>query len=170
MWNFIADIPEVVFHTPIFERNDPFGVYDLGEEIYVIDESEEHQLRVTVNDIKVEEDTEFEKTQGGIWMVLDMSIENAGTESQNADNSLPQIVTKDSDVLYEHTKEFKMNGKWIEDLYEGLESYIEPGETVDGEWFVEVDEVMADEVQFLYPDRHLLTYPEFGKRLNYNLD
>src|SRR5690625_1930359 len=67
VWNFIADIPEVVFQTPPSERNDPLGIYDLGEEVYVIDESEEHQLIVTVNDIEVKEDTEFEKTQDGIW-------------------------------------------------------------------------------------------------------
>jgi hypothetical protein len=170
VWNFIADIPEVVFHTPQSERNDPLGIYDLGEEIYVIDESEEHQLIVTINDIEVKEETEFEKTQDGIWMVLDMNIENAGTESKIADTAFPQIVTEGNEELYEYTREFKMNGEWIEDIYEGLESYIESGETVDGELFLEVDEDMADEVQFLYPDRHLLIYPEFGKKLNYNLD
>lgn len=170
VWDFMADIPEVVFQTPQEERKDKIGIYDIGEEIYVIDQTDERQLIVTIEDIDVVEAEEgFESFNGDLaYIKIDMHIKNAGTENQVVTNTFPDPVI-DSDGI-PHSNEFKKEGKLIDDPWNDPERIIEPGEEFTGQVYIGVAEDVVDDVQLYYFDDSFLTYPEYSMIINYHLE
>ena len=174
IWNFMADQPEVVFQTPQSERNDKFGVYDLGEEIYVIDRTEDHQLIATVESIEVEEEAEFDSSlDNAVWLLIKMKMENAGNEKQEITRAYPSIIVDDE--IPPHSPNLIFNGEFIEDPYNTIDSHIESGETVDVELFIEVEKAIAEDAQVHFVDEQMLTHPMkinpgYSRIVNYNLD
>lgn len=170
VWSFMEDIPKVVFQTPQSERNDKMGVYDIGEEIYVVDQTEDHQLIVTIDNISETDDVaEFEDMiENSAYIVIDMTIENAGKENQNATLAFPDPVI-DGEGEW-HANKFKRDGVIVEDPWNDNERIIEPGETINGQVFIEVGKDVIDDVQLYYFDSNFLSYPEYSKIINYHLD
>src|SRR5699024_11777477 len=83
IWEFLQDIPEVVFQTPLSERRDAPGIYELGKPIYVVDETEDHQLLATINDVTTKDETKFKNNfDNGEWIVIDMDIRNKVKEQK----------------------------------------------------------------------------------------
>lgn len=170
VWSFMEDIPEVVFQTPQEERNDKIGVYDIGEEIYVIDQTEDHRLIVTIEDIDVVEGEEgFESLiDDSVYIKIDMNIENAGTENQVVASTFPDPVIDGEGVL--HSNEFKREGKLIDDPWNDPERIIKPGEEFTGQVYIEIAKDVVDDAQLYYLDDSLLTYPEYSMVINYHLE
>ncbi len=170
IWMFMEDIPEVVFQTPQEERKDKMGIYDIGEEIYVVDQTDDHQLIVTIEDIDVVEAEEgFESLiDESVYIKIDMYIENAGTENQVVTNTFPTPVIDGDGIM--HTNEFKRDGKLIDDPWNDPERIIEPGEQFNGQVYIEVAKDVVDDVQLYYLDDSFLTYPEYSMIINYHLE
>ena len=168
VWEFMEDIPEVVFQTPISERNDGPGVYELGKPIHVIDETEDHQLQATINKVKVEEKTDFEsKFDNGEWIVIDMDIENKGKKEKSITDAFPSAVVDDKELIHSH--QFKKDGKAIENLHDDEEATIKSGEKVTGTLYINVEENKAKKAQLYYFDSSFLTYPDYSQKVDYNL-
>src|SRR5699024_1949866 len=148
--SFMEDIPEVVFQTPQEERNDKMGVYDIGEEIYVIDQTDDHQLIVTIEDIDVVEREEgFEShIEDSVYIKIDMNIENAGTKRQEVGSTFPNPVIDGESVW--HSNEFKKEGKLIDDPWNDPERMIEPGEEFTGQVYIEIAKDVVDDAQLYY--------------------
>src|SRR5699024_11815401 len=60
VWEFMEDIPDVVFQTPISERNDGPGVYELGTPVHIFDGMEDHQSQASINNVNAKEETDYE--------------------------------------------------------------------------------------------------------------
>lgn len=170
VWKFMDETPEVVFQTPQEERNDKMGIYDLGEKIYVVDQTDERQLIVTIEDIDVVDGEEgFDSLiEDPVYIKLKMNIENAGSEQQEIPSVFPDPVIDGEGQ--QHTTEFKKEGNLIDDPWNDPERIIEPGEQFTGELYIGVLEEIVDDVQLYYFDGSFLTYPEYSKIINYHLE
>src|SRR5690625_1107477 len=170
VWKFMEDIPEVVFQTPQEERRDKIGIYDIGEEIYVIDQTADRQLIVTIEDIDVVDSEEGLDSliEEPAYIKIKMNIENAGTEQQEVSSVFPDPVI-DGEIEH-HTSDFKKEGKLIDDPWNDPERIIEPGEQFTGEVYIGILEEIADDVQLYYFDGSFLTYPEYSMIINYHLE
>jgi|SRR5690625_33734 len=170
VWKFMEDIPEVVFQTPQEERNDKMGIYDIGEKIYVIDQTNDHQLIVTIEDIdEIDGEEGLDSlNENSAYIKLQMNIENAGTEQQEVSSVFPKPVIDGEGQP--HTIDFKKEGELIDDPWNDPERIIEPGEQFTGEVYVEVAEDIVDDVQLYYFDDSFLTYPAYSMIINYHLE
>lgn len=168
IWAFMDDIPKVVFQTPQEERKDKIGIYDMGEDMYVIDQTDERQLIVTIEGVDVVEDEDLENTiADSVYIKVDMHIENAGTEKEEVASAFPDPVI-DGEIEW-HSNKFKRNGLLIDDPWNDPERIIEPGEKLEGQVYIEVGKDVVDDVQLYYFDSNFLTHPEYSMIINYNL-
>lgn len=171
IWEFLEDIPQVVFQTPQSERKDAIGTYDIGEPIYVMDNTEDHQLIVTIKDVKTPKETEFENVMdngNGDWIVVKLEVENTGKEKKDITLAEPSVRVGDKEAL--RGTEYKKDGKHLEDAYNGPEANLEPGDKANLEIFINVKKGVSKKAQLYYMDTSFLRNKEFGQKLNYNLD
>lgn len=172
IWNFTQDIPEVVFQTPQSERRDAIGIYDIGEDIYLVDQTEDHQFVINIHDIRKAETNEVvdfkSDFENNAWLYLELDIKNPGQEVQEVTRAFPTIVVNDEPQMAGF--ELTINGDHVEDPYYDPEAFLESGDQVKAEIYIEVDESIIDDLQIYYFDNEFLTYPDYAKKINYNLN
>lgn len=170
MWNFMQDIPEIVFHTPQDERRDQVGIYDIGEDMYITDYGEDTFYRVNIGNIEVVDDPEnIEKgDETNSFLAIDMVFENQLDEDMDLYHTFPTPYVGDQEAA--RSPHFLRDGQLVQDLFEGPEGKIEAGETVEGTVYLEIINENIEDIQLLYPHPALLTYPDYAMRVNYNLD
>lgn len=184
VWDYDADIPQVVFTRSQSERKDQVGVYDMGSPVFISDQNGE-QINVTFNDIhdvKSDEDVEYIEREydSSAFLVLDMIIENSGEEDIGISWAIPQIITNGHHIF--QSKYFIKKGETtpIKSIYvhkneSPKDGLIKPGETVEGTLYYEVEnmrrhEVMTLDAQVFYSYRGFTDYPYYKQWINYNLD
>src|SRR5699024_9538901 len=162
------EYPNVVFQTPQDERRDKFGVYDFGETIYALDKSDEQQLNTVIHDVTIADEPSIEKSANdATFIIIDMDIENTGTQIQKIVEALPTAVIDGRPI--EQTMIFDNGKGLVEDPWGDSKIDIEPNETLQGTLYLEVDKNLAPQAQLYYMDNHLLIYPAYAMKLNYNL-
>jgi len=153
IWEFLQDIPEVVFQTPLSERRDAPGIYELGKPIYVVDETEDHQLLATINDVTTKDETKFKNNfDNGEWIVIDMDIENKGKEDKSVTYAFPTAVMDDEELF--HDNEFELDGEVIDNLHEDEEAIIKSGEKVTGTLYINVQKTKLKKHNFIILTAH----------------
>lgn len=184
VWDYDADIPQVVFTRSQSERKDQVGVYDIGSSVFISDQNGE-LINVTFNDIhdvKSDEDVEYIEREydSSAFLVLDMMIENSGEEDIDISWAIPQITTNGHYAF--ESKYFIKKGETtpIESIHvhkneNPKDGLIKPGKTVEGTLYYEVrnmrrHEVMTLDAQVYYPYRGFKDYPYYKQWINYNLD
>lgn len=170
MWNITQEIPEIVFHTPQDERRDKIGTYDLGEDIYLADHGDDTFYKVNINNVEITENYEgFEKNdENNAFLAIDMEFENQLKDDVTLYQTFPSAVVDDNEVV--HSDHLVIDGETVEDLYEGPDGKIAPGETIQGTVFLELMNEDSEDAQLLYFNPTLLTFPDYAMRVNYNLD
>ena len=186
VWDYDAEIPQVVFTKSQFERRDQVGVYDIGDPIYVVDR-EETFFNVTIDDIQnIKSDEMLEDIEGefddSAFLVVDMTIENDGETDIALPDALPQLKTglgssftnmyfiKDGET--EPIQDVHLNPGEVP-----TDGLIKAGETLKGTLYFELrnmlygDEVLElDDAQLFYPYTGFAEYPYYQQWVNYNLD
>ncbi|MFD1388795.1 hypothetical protein ACFQ4Z_18680 [Oceanobacillus oncorhynchi subsp. oncorhynchi] len=174
MWNFMQDIPEIVFHTPQDERRDQIGTYDIGEDMYLNDYGEDTFFKVNISNVEINEGNENLDLRDETESVLavDMTFENQLDEDVTLYHKFPQphvegLVDGQGANSSVH---LVIDGQPVEDLYEGPEGKIGPGETLEGTVYYEIVSDDVEDVQLLFPNPSLLTFPDYGMWVDYNLE
>ncbi|MFD1413216.1 hypothetical protein [Oceanobacillus jeddahense] len=168
MWNITQDVPEIVFHTPQDERRDKIGTYDIGEDMFLFDQGEDSFYRVNISNIEVVEEYEgIEKfDDNSSFFAIDMEFENQLEEDVSLYGTFPSVFADGQEAI--HSGNLVIDGQVVEDLYEGPEGKISPGETIEGTVYLEVIDENMEEVELLYLNPTLLTFPDYAMRINYN--
>lgn len=168
------DSGAIVFPIPQNEQKSPIGVYDIGQPFYPINHGEDGGVEVTIQDISVE------KSPAGIddnnfttFLALDMAIANQTKQNQTIDISFPSPHTEPV-IAGEipgtvHSNYFSKNGAFI-NPYEGNESILEPGETIEGKLYIGIQEEEIDTVKLAYYPYSMLIDSRFALQINYNLE
>lgn len=184
VWDYDADIPQVVFTRSQSERKDQVGVYEIGDPIYVMD-IDGVQFNVTFNDIydvKSNEDMEDVKRvyASSPFLVLDMTIENDGEKDILIPWAIPEFNTNGHHIFQQLSFIKKGETMPIKDMHinpqdEPTDGLVKPGETVEGTLYLEVEnmrthEVMTLDAQVYYPYEGFTEYYYYKQWINYNLD
>lgn len=183
VWDYDADIPQVLFTRPQSERRDQVGVYDIGEPIYVED-YKDTRFNVTIDDVDdIESDEDVEvidrEYDDSAFLVVDMTIENDGNEDIVVPDALPEI----NDVHSVDTRRYfikKGETEPIDDVYinpgeQPTDGRVEAGETLEGTLYYEVrntsyGEVLKLDAQIYFPYVGFEDYPYYQQWVNYHLD
>ncbi|WP_080875804.1 DUF5067 domain-containing protein [Oceanobacillus timonensis] len=170
MWNITQDVPEIVFHTPQEERRDKIGTYDIGEDMYLFGQGEDSFYRVNISNIEVVEDYEgIERfDDDSSFFAIDMEFENQLEEDVSLYSTFPSAFANGQEAIY--SDNLVIDGQVVEDLYEGPEGEISPGETIEGTVYLEVIDENMEDVKLLYLNPTLLTFPDYAMRINYNVE
>lgn len=185
VWDYDADIPQVVFTKSQSRRKDQIGVYDIGEPIYIADR-EDLFFNVTINeirDIKSDEDTEYIERgyEDSAFLVVDMTIENDGEIDITVPMALPEVYVEGGSSF--NRTYFIKSGetKPIKDSHinpgdRPTDGLIKAGESLEGTFYYEMrnmlygDEVLTMDVQLFYPYIGFTDYPYYQQWVNYNLE
>ncbi|GAA0435745.1 hypothetical protein GCM10008934_26600 [Virgibacillus salarius] len=169
MWNPTQEKPEVVFQIPQDNRRDKIGTYDIGEDMYIDDRGKNRFYRVRINEIEIiEEDDSIQKSMDdSSFLVMDMEFENQLKEERSLYSTFPNVMLDGKETI--HSPHLKIDGNAVDDLYEGEEGKIAPGETIKGKVFMEVQNSNIEDIKLMYLSDALLTYPDFSLKINYDV-
>lgn len=167
------DSEAVVFFIPQDEQKSPIGIYDIGQPFYPINHGEDGGVEVTIQDISVEKaPAGIEDDNFTTFVAVDMTIANQTQQNQRIDIAFPTpytepvIAGKMPGTV--HSNYFSKNGMFI-NPYEGNESILEPGETMEGKLYIGVLEEAIDTVKLAYYPYTMLLDSRFALQINYNL-
>lgn len=184
VWDYDADIPQVLFTRPQSERRDQVGVYDLGDPIYVYDYGDT-RFNVTIDDVDdIKSDEDFEaidrEYDDSAFLVVDMTIENDGDEDIVVPDALPEIK---NDVNSIDTRLYfikKGDTEPIDDVHinpgeQPTDGWVEAGDTLEGTLYYEArntlyDDVLKLDAQLYFPYVGFEDYSYYQQWVNYHLD
>ncbi|GGP12104.1 hypothetical protein [Oceanobacillus neutriphilus] len=167
----MQDVPEIVFHTPQDERRDQIGTYNIGEDMYIVDYGGDTFYKVNIGNVEITEEPEEidQRDDSDGFIAIDMTFENQLDEEVLLHQTFPQPYIADKQLVG-HSPYLVLDNELVQDLYDGSEGKIAPGETVEGTAYLEIINDNTEDVQLLYPNPSLLTFPDYGMWINYNLE
>lgn len=184
VWDYDADIPQVVFTRSQSKRKDQVGVYDIGDPVYIIDQNgmEFNVIFNDIHDVKSDQDVEAieQEYDSSTFLILDMMIENSGEKDIAIPMALPSITTNGHHAFERSYFIKKGETTPIKDVHinpgeSPTDGLIKPGETVEGTFYYEVEnlrphEVMTLDAHVFYPYQGFKDYSYYKQFINYNLD
>lgn len=186
VWDYDANIPQVIFTKSQSERRDQVGVYDIGDPIYVMDQDETF-FNVTIDQIRnIQSDEDVKYITGeyddSAFLVVDLTIENDGETDIVVPMAIPEIKVQGASSFTNTYFIKKGETKPIKDVHlnpgqEPTDGLIKAGKTLKGTVYYEVrnmlygDEVLTlDDALLFYPYQGFADYPFYQQWVNYNLD
>lgn len=185
VWDYDADIPQVLFTKSQSERRDQVGVYDMGKPIYVSD-YEGQRFNVTINDVDdIKSDQDSKKVDraydDSAFLVVDMTIENDGDEDIVVPMALPEVYGHRDSTFSRPYFIKKGETEPMEDVHinpgeKPTDGIIKQGDTLEGTFYYEVqnmlygDEVLELDAQLYFPYMGFEDYPYYRQWVNYNLN
>lgn len=168
MWNITQDVPEIVFHTPQNERRDKIGTYEVREDMYLFDQGEETFYRKNISNIDVMEEYDgIEKhDEASSFFAIDMEFENQLEKEMTLYNTFPNTFVGNEETV--HSYELVINGEVVNNLYEDPEGRIDSRETIEGTVYIEIIDENMEDVELLYLNPTLLSFPNYAMRINYS--
>lgn len=184
IWDYDADIPQVIFTKSQSERRDQVGVYDLDEPIYIVD-YEKILFNVTVHDIrhiKTDEDIQYIEREydDSSFLVIDMTIENEGEKDIVVPMAIPEIEINvgtpfQREYFIKAGETVPIEDSHINPGEEPTDGLIKSGDSLEGTFYYEVEnnslqEDPVLEAKVYYPYRGFKDYPYYQQWVNYNLN
>ncbi|HLR15358.1 MAG TPA: hypothetical protein VK144_06000 [Bacillota bacterium] len=166
-WNPASRTPEVVFQTPQSKRKDKMGLYDIGEEVYVVSETEDYQLTSTIESIEVEDNPEKPEKElsDSTFLVVHTTLKNRGKlEASMTDAILIPLIGED---LIDAPVSFNSSDGFVDNAWGRDDMLIAPGETIEGTFYLEIEKDQIDDIELYYPDRAMILYPDYWMKINY---
>lgn len=171
MWEITLDDPPIVLQTSLKDRKDAPGVYEFGEPIQVLDETEDRQLVSTIDNVELEEETEMDKDyEDSSWLVIDIKVENEGKKEMNVQEGFPDVINDDKPMSTNPPIRFDIGEDVIEQTSEDDKAIIPPGEELEGTLYINILNKNADETRLYYMDEAFISNTDFAQKINYNLE
>lgn len=166
-WNLTQEIPEVVFQTPQSKRKDAIDVYDLNEDIHVLNHGDLGSYIVNIKSInKIDKVKGLQKQNENLtYLAIKMNVKNNLNEKNRIKIAAPTPMYNGKPAT--HTLDISIDGKMLKTPYE---VFLDPKQKVNATLYLAVKKDQIEDVQLLYRYQTMITFPQYSMKINYNLD